>query len=650
MLNRKTYTRLALATTMMQSGEWGQAESICRQLLAENPDLVDANYLLGVIYQNTKRVELAISCYKTVIQLANVHPDALNNLGTIFELLGKHPDALDCYQQAARHNPRHLVANYNLGRMLRMSGQPGEAVPHLTTALALSPDSTQVLLELSLALKAQGKPDKALNYLQHARNCSLSDPVIPNIIGNIFQAQGRIEQAINAYRAAIKLKPDFASAFNNLGSALVARGELSAALNHYLTATRLLPDWSGAASNALLAENYISEDPDELFRKHRKYGALLESSATKYRHNRAWEHNRKIRIGYISPDFRFHSVAYFLKALFINHDRSRFELICFSDAASPDRMTNELKTLTSGWHNTYGLSDAEVSQRVRNARIDILVDLAGHTANNRLPVFAMQTAPVQVSYLGYPNTTGLSSIQYRITDLRADPPGKTDLQYTEKLVRLPECFLCYTPPEKCPEINELPADTNGFITYGSFNVLAKISDTCLEAWSSILKHSPHSRLILKSVGLQDRATRDYIYSRFKACGVTPNQVDLIARTTNFQSHMELYNKIDISLDTFPYCGTTTTCESLWMGVPVISLSGTCHASRVGDSLLHQANLDEWITDNASEYISKVGLLAENLENLRILRKQLRTTVASSPICDGAGLTFAIENEYRKMLT
>ena len=649
MRDHKTNTRLALATTTMQSGEWEQAKNICLQLLAINPELVDANYLLGVIYQNTKQVERAIPCYKAVIQLANGHPDALNNLGAIFELQGKHPDALDCYQQAARHNPGHLIANYNFGRMLRISGQPGKAAPYLATALALSPDSTQVLLELALALKAQDKPDEALNCLQRARNCSPSDPAIPNITGNIFQAQGRIEQAINAYKTAIKLNPDFASAFNNLGSALVARGDISAALNHYLTAARLQPDWSGAASNTLLAENYISENPDDLFRKHRKYGALLENGVTKYRHTRDREHNQKIRIGYISPDFRFHSVAYFLKALFLNYDRSRFELVCFSDVASPDRMTYELRTLASDWHDTYGLSDAEVSQRVRNAGIDILVDLAGHTANNRLPLFAMQTAPVQVSYLGYPNTTGLTSIQYRITDLQADPVGKTDLQYTEKLVRLPECFLCYTPPEECPEIKGLPADRNGFVTYGSFNVLAKISDACLEAWSSILKHSPHSRLVLKSAGLQDRTTRDYILGRFRACGVMPDQVELIARTTDFRSHMELYNKIDISLDTFPYCGTTTTCESLWMGVPVISLSGACHANRVGVSLLHQANLNEWIADNASDYVSKARLLAENLENLRMLRKQLRTTVASSPICDGAGLTFAIENEYRKML-
>jgi len=641
--------QLADAMSLMQSSQWARAEHICKQLLEENPTLADANYFLGVIYQNTRQLERAIPYFENVANQILGHSGALNNLGAISESLNDQSKALEYYRQAAAHNPGDLAANYNFGRMLRISGQPREAVTYLTAALELSPDSPQVLHESGLALKSMGKLDEALNHLQRALELSPENPVICNIIGNVFQSQGEIQRAVNSYREAIQLKPDFAAALNNLGSALVARGDIPGALASYRTATRLQPDWSGATSNVLLAQNYISDNDQELLREHLQYARSLERRVRKRADTAIRTPRETIRIGYISPDFRFHSVAYFLKALLSNHDHSRFEIVCFSDVSSPDNMTDELKSLASSWQDIMGLTDAEVFQRIQSCKIDILVDLAGHTANNRLPVFAMQAAPVQVSYLGYPNTTGLSSIQYRITDPWADPPGTTESQYTETLVRLPRCFLCYTPPAVCPEIRRLPADRNDFITYGSFNVLAKISDACVESWSTILRQSPHAKLVLKSAGLQDPATREYIINRFGACGITPDRLELLARTTDFQSHMDLYNKIDISLDTFPYNGTTTTCESFWMGVPVISLAGTRHAGRVGTSLLHQVHLDEYIADNVNEYVSKAILLAENLDQLRDLRSQLRRATASSPLRDAASLTSSLEEQYEKML-
>ncbi len=641
--------RLARAMSTMQSGNWRESEAICRQLLAESPALAEANYLLGVICENTQRTGNAVAHYEAVLKQTGNHPGALINLGAIRESRGNHSEALDCYRRAVAADPRSLPANYNLGRMLRTSGQPARAVTHLAAALAMSPDSVQVLHEIALACKAQSKYSEALVYLQRARGLAPSDPGLCNVTGNVFQSQGEIEQAIRSYREAITLKEDFAAAFNNLGSALVARGDVPAALESYRTAIGLRPDQPGAASNLLLAENYVSDNPEELFAHHRQYGVSLESRTPVSAHEIHTSPEQKIRVGYLSPDFRQHSVAYFLKALFANHNHGRFHIACFSDVTSPDDMTHELKSVVAEWHDVTGLSDGEVFQLIRDRGIDILVDLAGHTAHNRLPVFAMQAAPVQASYLGYPNTTGLSAIQYRFTDAHADPPGAADAHFTETLIRLPGCFLSYTPSASCPAVGELPADNNGTITYGSFNVLAKISDACIDAWSAILKQTPDARLLLKSAGLQDRVTRDYINDRFVARGVSADRIELIARTADFRSHMSLYNRVDISLDTFPYNGTTTTCESLWMGVPVISLAGARHASRVGSSLLHQAGLDELVARTTSDYVSKATQHAGNIDRLRALRSRLRARIAASPLCDGVSLAAAIEDAFEKML-
>ena len=453
----------------------------------------------------------------------------------------------------------------------------------------------------------------------------------------------------SSYRSAIRLKPDFAEAYNNLGSTLLAGGNVPAALDNYRNAVILRPNWQGAYSNVLLAKNYICEDPDSLYADHKLWGENISGTVQPEPDSCNPIENRKIRIGFISPDFRTHSVARFLTAYLRNYDKSAFEIICFSDVAAPDKVTQEIKSVVSGWHTIFGISDDDVNKMVRCNHIDILVDLAGHTANNRLTVFAMRPAPVQVSYLGYPNTTGLSSIRYRITDKWADPPGQADNHHTEELVRLPGGFLCYTPPDDCPDVLISPILSNKHITYGSFNVLAKISDHCLQAWCEILKQTPGSRLILKSAGLQDDKTRAYFLDRFSDSGIDSNRIELTPRTTGFRSHMQLYNRVDISLDTFPYNGTTTTCESLWMGVPVITLAGNRHASRVGNSLLKQLGMNNLIAQDVKEYISLASELAGNSGQLEGLRESLRGMLASSKLCDGVRFTHNLEAAFRTMI-
>jgi predicted O-linked N-acetylglucosamine transferase (SPINDLY family) len=260
----------------------------------------------------------------------------------------------------------------------------------------------------------------------------------------------------------------------------------------------------------------------------------------------------------------------------------------------------------------------------------------------------MQPAPVQASYLGYPNTTGLTTVSYRITDKWADPPEPAGNQYTENLVRLPGGFLCYTPPASCPETATPPVLSNKYITFGSFNVLAKISDHCLEVWCAVLKQAPASRLLLKSAGLQDSKTQEYQLNRFSRFGIDPGRIEMAPRTSDFGSHMQLYNKVDISLDTLPYNGTTTSCESLWMGVPVITLAGNRHAGRVGTSLLKQVGLSELVAADPNGYVSVAGKLAHDIDHLGRLRHSLRERMAASSLCDGIRFTRELEGAFRQM--
>ncbi len=299
--------------------------------------------------------------------------------------------------------------------------------------------------------------------------------------------------------------------------------------------------------------------------------------------------------------------------------------------------------------NIFGLSDDEVCHQIRKYNIDILVDLAGHTANNRLGVFAMQAAPVQATYLGYPNTTGLKTVTYRITDSLADPAGDADKLHTEKLVRLPDSFLCYTPDKDSPECSPAPFECNHYITFGSFNVLAKISDECIKAWSTILHQTRESKLILKSAGLEDPDTCTFIGRRFRQYNIDPQRIEMIPRTKDIRSHLQLYSRVDITLDTFPYNGTTTTCESLWMGVPVICLAGNRHAGRVGQSLLTQVQLEELVAENPEQYIAVAKHLAENTRKIHAYRETLRDRMANSPLCDGPGFTRSLENAFTGML-
>ena len=399
--------------------------------------------------------------------------------------------------------------------------------------------------------------------------------------------------------------------------------------------------------------NYDSRyDAGTVFKEHLEFANKIAEplSSILLRHTNDHDPARRLRIGYVSPDFRRHSVAYFIEPVLSSHNRERHEIFCYSDVLHHDHddVTKRIQKYADQWRNIVGMSDEMVSEQIRSDKIDILIDLAGHTGGNRMLLFARKPAPVQVSWMGYPATTGLSTMDYKIVDSYTDPPGMTEQFYTENLIRMPESFLCYLPYEESPDIGPPPSLKEGRITFGSFNNFSKVSTEILGIWTRILRELPGSRLILKSQVFTVETARRRVMDIFERECVSAERIEFMTFEQSVKTHLDLYNRIDIALDTFPYHGTTTTCEALWMGVPVITLAGNAHVSRVGVSLLSNVGLPELIAKTSDEYISVAVNLAMGVERLRSLREKLRDMMKRSPICDAERFADNLEMCYRKM--
>lgn len=469
-------------------------------------------------------------------------------------------------------------------------------------------------------------------------------------LGRELTRMGKLTKAEACYRKAIALQPDFAKAYNGLGLVHLLEGKLSEAESDFRRALAIKPDYANAHTNILLCLNYnphIGEDT--IFEEHQLWGACHGRPKKEIRpHSNDRSINRRLRIGYVSPDFRKHSVSYFFEPLLAGHNRERFEIFCYAEVPEPDETTERLRQLADRWVNIAGLSDEECADLIRGDRIDILVDLAGHTRRNRLQVFVQKPAPIQVSWLGYPNTTGIPSIDYRLTDAVADPEGSADRFNTENLIRLPNGFLCYAPPSHAAEVMPLPALTKGYVTFGSFNNLAKITPDALKLWCSILSFTPRSRLVLKNLAFTDEILRSRYQEFFTGEGIDPSRIDMIPWNPSRKEHLALYGSVDISLDTFPYNGTTTTCESLWMGVPVVTMKCDRHAGRVGASILSRVGLEYLVAKSPTQYLDIALTLAGDLMSLAGLREGLRERMTRSSLCNPQSFAGDVEDAYREI--
>jgi len=397
--------------------------------------------------------------------------------------------------------------------------------------------------------------------------------------------------------------------------------------------------------------NYEESSQERIFRESRHFEAsqagVLASARRPFANDR--DPQRVLRVGYVSADFRRHSVAYFLRGLVASHDRERVRVYCYSNVERADAVTAEFQLLADEWRPVTGLPDEAMAELVRADGIDILVDLGGHTGGNRLLVFARKPAPIQVSWLGYPNTTGLQAIDYRLTDEIADPPGEADALHTEALVRLPGGFLCFRPGIAVAGAAVTPRDAGADrMTFGSFNTLSKVTSDVIRAWAEVLNGIPGSRLLIKSETLDEAGARSRITGAFAAHGVEPERIELLPWIEDYAQHMALYSRVDVALDTFPYNGTTTTCEALWMGVPVVTLRGNRHAARVGASVLYHAGLPQWIAESEPGYIALATGSAADLPALRLSRPAIAERVRTSVLTNQARFTDELEGVYRRI--
>ena len=404
------------------------------------------------------------------------------------------------------------------------------------------------------------------------------------------------------------------------------------------------PDFEAAHSNLLTGLNYDPDiDPERLLDEHRRWAQVHERVRVLTPCSTDSTPDRRLRVGYVSPDFRHHAVAHFLKPIFAHHDK--VEVYCYAEIRNPDAVTGYFQSRAQGWRSTVGYTDEQVAEQVRRDQIDILVDLAGHTFGNRLAVFAYKPAPVQITYLGYPSTTGLSTIDYRLTDPIADPPGE-QVRHTETLVRLPRAF-CYAPPENAPLVGPLPAATSGHVTFGSFHSLSKLNSRVIDLWCTILRAVPSAQLLIFRDTLRGSAL-DSIGSQFGKRGIDPDRVLLSHIPEGGKTFLSLYHKVDIALDPFPWSGHTTTCEALWMGVPVITLYGDRYAGRMAACVLAALDLQELIADTFNKYLAIAVDWATDLDRRTRLRLELRERMLASPLCDGRTFTLSLEETYRQL--
>lgn len=642
----------AIARSAIEAGRWQEAQAALTQLCdAKAADAQDW-FLLGAVNGQLGDFEAAVRCCRTSLQLRPGDPDTHYNLAQACLHRGDPSAAAANFREVLRRRPDHFDALNNLGYTLQRLGQYGEAAECHERALGLRPRHTDALINLGICLHGLGKPDSALEAYQAALRTAPDSAKAWYHLGLVLHARERYTDACAAYHRAATLQPGDMAAHANLGTLLLSLGrhtEADRCLRAALTANPDVPEATKPRQALLFALNSYEPDPARIAREHRTWGQWIQRlHPPQLAHANERDPNRTLRVGYISPDFRIHSVAFFFAPLLERHDPAQVHSVCYANVERPDRMTRSLRERAGAWRDIRGIGDARVAELVREDRIDLLVDLAGHTSFNRLGVFARKPAPVQIAWLGYPNTTGLGTIDYRFTDAICDPPGVTDHLHTEVLVRLPQGFLCYQAPLNAPSLRPPPSETCGHVTFGVFNNLSKVTSEAIACWARILRRVPGSRLIMKSKPLANPDARKRVTEAFEAAGIDPARVEMLCWIAGIESHLEQYNRIDIALDTFPYNGTTTTCEALWMGVPVVTLTGAAHAGRVGTSLLNTLEMTDWAAPDIDAYVEVAVQRARDPGALRTLRAGLRGRMLRSPLCDEGGFARQIEGIYRNL--
>jgi protein O-GlcNAc transferase len=629
-----------------------EARAVLDAALDRHPGDADLTNILTAWFLKQKRYAEAFATVAGVTGEAAGHPFVLSNRGNALLGLRRFAEADACFQAALEAQPAFFEATFGRAMVAFDAGDAAAAESGLREALRLRPAHVEARLRLSDVRAQVESPAAGIAIL---KEILAEDP-------NCFAAHYQVavlyfladlyDDAERHARRALALDPLAKELFDLLGLLLLNRGERNAASESFAEAQSVIgPGSASYASNWAYTLHY---DPlaakDAVLAAHRAYGARFggEGDDPSWRFANSPEPGRRLRVGYISPDFRAHSVAFFAAPLFSGHDRANVEVFAYSSTTKRDPMTGWIAETVDGWRDIAALTAEETRALIHADEIDILVDLAGHTANNPLPVFARRAAPVQVNYIGYPDTTGLPAMDYRIVDAITDPPG-AEAFATETLVRLPRAFLCYRPVPDTPPVTAGPVARGEPFTFGTFNTGLKLNEPLFDAWAEILRAVPESRLLLKAKQYRTESARAWVMRAFTRRGIAAERITVMAFAPTLGSHLELYDRVDLALDTFPYAGTTTTCEALSMGVAVLGLKGDRHCARVGESLLGALGIDgAFVADDVADYVARAVDLAGRRDELSALRPEIRRRLLASELCDEPGLVRAVEAAYREM--
>jgi protein O-GlcNAc transferase len=553
---------------------------------------IDEAFAAALEHHRAGRLGEAEQGYRAILACAPEHADSLNLLGVIALQIGDLPSALALVRRAVELRPDAAVCRNNLGQVLARHGRDDEAAECYEAAIRLDP-----------------------TYAEAHNN-----------LGVLRARRDRLAEAEALYRKAVELDPNYAEPHTNLGNLLKDRGELDAAIASYRRAVEIRPDLSQLHSNLLLTLHYHpGRSPAELLREHLVWAERHVAPLRPARrpHANVADPERRLRVGYVSPDFREHPVARFMLPLLQEHDREQVEVCAYSDVAAPDPVTAIVRRHADQWRDVTALGDDALAEAVRADGIDVLVDLAAHSGHNRMLAFARKPAPVQLTYLAYCSTTGNDAIDYRITDRFLDPPGAEGC-YTEASIRLPHCYWCYSaPPLSRPPATRRP----GPPTFGCLNNFAKVSDVTLALWARLLRRVPEAELLLYA---RTEAHRERVHRALRAGGVDEGRATFVGRQS-LALYLETYRDVDVALDPYPYGGGTTSCDALWMGVPVVSLAGPTAVSRAGATLLSNVGLERLVATTEEQYVERAAELIRDQARLAELRRELRRSLESSPV-------------------
>jgi len=591
-----------------------EAMALHRQSLDIEPRNAVSLRGLGQLCYERGELDEAERLYRAARELTPDHVETLNALGVVLKDRGQFEEAMTLWRRAIELAPEYAIAHNNLGVMLRLMRRPGEALAPLRTAVRLSPRDSVAAGNLAHALLNLGQTTGAENVARDILSRDPSNAEGHLMLGFSLAYQARVEEAIAEFLLSLEAAPGTST---NICNALFAS---------------LYTDQRSAAAIAELHRNLAVQIP------------VAEPPRREW-HCRPYA-TGPMRIGYLSPDMRVHPVSTFLEPVLAHHDRGNFEIHCYSTTEAPDELTQRLRGHVDHWHECAGRPDKWISQQIFADGIQILVDLAGHTSGNRAGVLRARPSPIQCLYIGYPGTTGLPEVDYLIADGRVCPPQQAGC-YTEQIQRLDGSFWCFRAPDGVPDPAPAPVTRNGYITFGSYNAAQKISDSTVRLWAGVLEAVPRSRLLLKSLSFADEKLRTRFKRRFIEAGVAAERLEMLEPNDRKQFYAE-YRHVDIALDPIPYNGGTTTCEALWMGVPVIALRGDLFRGRMAAAILEIAGLPELVADTAEDYVKIAARLAGDPARIASLHSGLRDQVARSPLCDGARAARELEGLYRDM--